>query len=46
MFAIALLTLKRMREPAFFIFLGIALVMAFIFAFVMIGLLAFLRWGL
>ncbi len=32
MFAIALLTLKRMREPAFFIFLGIALVMAFIFA--------------
>ena len=32
MFAIALLTLKRMREPAFFIFLGIALVLAFIFS--------------
>ena len=32
MFAIMLLTLKRMRESAFFIFLGIALAMAFIFA--------------
>ena len=32
MFAITLLTLKRMREPAFFIFLGIALVLAFIFS--------------
>ena len=32
MFAIALLTLKRMREPAFFIFLGIGLVLAFIFS--------------
>ncbi|MBO7148183.1 MAG: hypothetical protein J6W81_10595 [Lentisphaeria bacterium] len=30
MFAITLLSLKRMREPAFFIFLGIALCMAFI----------------
>ncbi|MBQ9335668.1 MAG: hypothetical protein IJS14_00020 [Lentisphaeria bacterium] len=32
MFAITLLTLKRMRETAFFIFLGIALVMAVIFS--------------
>ena len=32
MFAIALLTLKRMREPAFFIFLGISLMLAFCFA--------------
>ena len=32
MFAITLLTLKRMREPAFFIFLGIALVLAVVFS--------------
>ena len=32
MFAIVLLTLKRMRESAFFIFLGIALVLAFVFS--------------
>ncbi|MBO4630679.1 MAG: hypothetical protein J5858_02020, partial [Lentisphaeria bacterium] len=32
MFAITLLTLKRMREPAFFIFLGIASVLAFVFS--------------
>ena len=32
MFAIALLTLKRMREPAFFIFLGISLVLAICFS--------------
>ena len=31
MFAITSLTLKRMREPAFFIFLGIAMVLAFVF---------------
>ncbi len=32
MFAIALLTLKRMREPAFFIFMGMSLLLAFFFA--------------
>lgn len=32
MFAITSLTLKRMREPAFFIFLGIAMILAFVFS--------------